>query len=354
MRRSSIQCGLTTLKGTKCRRRIATDNNSCGIEHREEVNPGYNPMLGEVLTTSPSGTVDADVLFVDQSVLASLEDMDFSGDLTMKLIAANALLERAGIPVSPRVVGESSKSDLTSATAQAMLRLFNQGDVDLDPVAIGHLHRFLSKRERASRTKLPAKPVIIGAKAPEWLEALDGRNIVLVDLDGTLYDAMSCHGIRGDHGASEDCPHVRYDTMSLIQDACERHNAVPVVLSWRPGMYQFSKEWCEEISLDPVAVLVPGSPDAKGLEIDAKSAGGQTGFKTGVIASLDQLGAPLVASFEDNHDVLRTMRQYGVPELFHIPRLVDLHSHEWWAGYMGAPEPKESWFQRVRARLRRD
>ena len=348
------RCGMTTLTGGKCRRRISDEGYSCGANHREEVNPNYSPISGSVIDlTATIDLEDALEPYVPSELIYSFDDIK-KKEMVSSLLDINRILDENQIPIEPRLTSSLEGREVAEATAQAMLRMNNIGELPLSTVEIKKLHDFLNEREgkRPKSGKIGKRPIVNNPKAPEWTKSLDGRSIVLVDLDGTLFDSMSCHGIRGDHGTSQGCAHVREDTLALVFDVCKRHDAVPVVLSWRPGMYEGSKNWCDEIGLGQAAVLVPGSPDAKGLEDIPKEGGrGQTGFKKGVIASLHQLKIPVVASFEDNKDVLKTMRNFKVPELYSIPRLVDLKSHEWHLGYMGAPEPRDGLLARLRNRL---
>jgi hypothetical protein len=189
----------------------------------------------------------------------------------------------------------------------------------------------------------------------EKLAHLKGRKVVLVDLDGTVYDPWACCK-KSDHSltGSETCRHLRTDTTEHIKRICDEQDAVPVILSWRGGCTDKSRTWLQAVGFDTAAEFIPGSdhdisglglPWTAGGKVDHSAVrktwgGGQVGFKATTVQMLrEHLDVDIVASFEDNAKVLEAMEDLGVPTRVQVERAVKIESWEWDAGYIGAPRP---------------
>lgn len=185
------------------------------------------------------------------------------------------------------------------------------------------------------RPKTPADAVHVVA-------ALAGKRVVTVDLDATLYDAWACCGYRGKgYGSDSACTHARADTIALIRDVCRYQDAVPVILSWRGGLVDISRTWLDEIGFEYEALFIPGSgDDISDLLPRPKGVAAQVEFKLGTVQAIEQVcGATVVASFDDNAQVIEALGKHGVWETYRVEHLVTIERHEWAAGYLGAPKP---------------
>lgn len=203
---------------------------------------------------------------------------------------------------------------------------------------------------------LPRRPVfpndVVNRKARPDLSHLPKR-VVTVDMDGTMYDAWACCGIRGNYTSSATCDHIRQDTWDAIKEACERYDAVPVVLSWRAGLVGTTKAWLAKIGFEAHAYFIPGSDDdvaGVGGTVDMfqrrkpRWGGSQAVFKAATVANLGvYYGIEVVASFDDNETVISALRELGVRDARVVPRIVEIADHEWTAGYLGAPKPTYRW-----------
>lgn len=170
------------------------------------------------------------------------------------------------------------------------------------------------------------------------LDHLKGRNVVTVDLDGTIYDRENCHpakhGAKGQFGWQDDCDHVKRDVVSDINRMCEEQDAVAVVMSWRGGATDESRRWLGHIGLRHDAVLIPGSEDdIAGLEMNwtkdgradhaanrKQYGGGQVAFKQATVTALEKhVGAKVVGAFDDNPKVTEALAGYGVKNTVTVP-----------------------------------
>ncbi|HVT78467.1 MAG TPA: hypothetical protein VHD87_15625 [Acidimicrobiales bacterium] len=172
------------------------------------------------------------------------------------------------------------------------------------------------------------------------------ERVVVVDLDGTVFDSWACcgHGKAG-FSASEDCDHLRQDTMASIRKLCAEQKAQPVIVSWRAGLYDKSKAWLDKVGLKPAAIFIPGAPHDIAHEAPEemdykKHTKGQVQFKAATITALQARGVAIVGAFDDNEHVAKAYSELGIPAVTRVQRLVDIEPHEWSAGYIGAPKPK--------------
>lgn len=172
------------------------------------------------------------------------------------------------------------------------------------------------------------------------LEHLAGKNIVTVDLDGTIYGREVCgHELDRSHpnsfGWDDDCDHVRSDIVQRIKDVCAQHDAIPVILSWRAGGQAPSAAWLDHVGFDRSAMFLPGADDdcaglrmhwAKDGRIDHTAnrkefGSGQVAFKSATVQVLQEQGCNVVAGFDDNPEVTRALSELGVDgaELIDVP-----------------------------------
>lgn len=183
------------------------------------------------------------------------------------------------------------------------------------------------------------------------LDHLRGRNIVTVDLDGTLYDPWAAVGHRGNFGTDPETGNtcVRQDTLDWVAARCAEHDAVPVILSWRAGLVDISARWLAEIGFDYAALFIPGSnDDVSGVALPKMQrkawGGGQVQFKIATLVTLlAAYDVTIVGATDDNLDVcdaIATKLGLGDDVVRQAPRLVEVADHEWRAGYIGAPKPK--------------
>lgn len=162
------------------------------------------------------------------------------------------------------------------------------------------------------------------------LEHLRGRDIVTVDLDGTIFGRELCHPLPRHHpglfDGDDDCDHVRQDIVDDIRRRCEETGAVPVVLSWRAGHHEASKKWLDTIGFDHHAMFIPGAPDdVAGLELEfdksghvdhqasrKRYGGGQVAFKQATAEVLQrELGCRIVGAYDDNPKVIDGLNAAG-------------------------------------------
>jgi hypothetical protein len=165
----------------------------------------------------------------------------------------------------------------------------------------------------------------------ERLAHLKGKNVVTIDLDGTVYDRENCHpspkGSKGQFGWSDTCDHVKADVVAEIEQACTDHDAVPVIMSWRGGATDESRRWLSHIGLKHDAIFIPGSEDdcaGLAMHFDKKGyadhtanrkeyGGGQVAFKHATVRVLEErVGAKVVGAFDDNPKVTEALAKHGV------------------------------------------
>ena len=230
---------------------------------------------------------------------------------------------------------------------------------------------YLSSSQEAMLEALPGwtwqvdKPAPASAGAWSWktprLEHLRGRNVVLLDMDATLFDPWSCpncgfkeRSLRASKDkAGRPCTHVRHDTLAKLQRLVADHDALVVVCSYRHGRLADTRAWVEEdlahTGLRPAAYVLPGAPDDCSyqsrlhvpglLELNGKD-WGQVCFKAHAADALQKRwGAKLVGAFDDNATVCEAYRRLGALNVEQVPYLVEIKPWEWRAGYLGVPEP---------------
>jgi hypothetical protein len=147
--------------------------------------------------------------------------------------------------------------------------------------------------------------------------------VITLDMDGTVFDPWACCG-RKDHTyvGTKDCRHLRSDTLRKVKAIMRQHPTVRlVVLSWRSGMEQVTREWLGHVGIYVTHVFIPRSADAEA--IGAKDAG-QVGFKVNVAKALMAQGVEIVGAFEDNPDVVAGLQGVGVPAE-RVEHLVEVH-----------------------------
>lgn len=155
--------------------------------------------------------------------------------------------------------------------------------------------------------------------------------VITLDMDGTLEDPWACCGQADRKGGSETCRHIRHDTLERVANLrAEFPTTKLVVLSWRAGMEQITRQWLAAVGIDVAAVFVPNGMDTRQL---GASAAGQVGFKMGVLAALQAKGIEVLTGFDDNQQVVDAARAMGVPMLL-VPRMVTVTPTEWAAGRM--------------------
>ena len=188
------------------------------------------------------------------------------------------------------------------------------------------------------------------------------EQLITIDCDGTIYDSWACCGRRDGFKGSPDCAHVREDTIRKIRNVQAAYpGAKLVILSWRSGMVDITKEWIRRTDLDGdiIRFFIPGSSDdVSGPYMDrARSFASQVRFKVATIMALQAAGNEIIAGYDDNLDVCEALRSLGVPEV-QVPRKVEVKPHEWSAGYIGASKPaprprpqtrQQTWEQEVLA-----
>jgi hypothetical protein len=221
------------------------------------------------------------------------------------------------------------------AVARVVLQMHNAREIVCSAPVLDALRLHLVT-ETCAPPKGAPKTTVPAPRAPNWIEVLGDTPIVTVDMDGCMYDPWQCHGIKGNFRSSDGCTHVRQDTLDAIHAICEATGAVPIVLSWRSGMYQTTKDWADEVGLGQVATVVPGSPDDPKPPYSTAFGYGQVGFKASTVKALMDHGVNVIASFDDNSDVCDAMRRLGVADVRQVPRLVSVSDAEWSAGRLGA------------------
>jgi hypothetical protein len=202
-------------------------------------------------------------------------------------------------------------------------------------------------------------------KAPAWhapqLEHLRGRNVLLVDMDATVYDPWSCQecgfkerSLRASKNkAGELCLHLRHDTLAQVTKLAKDQDALIVVCSYRSGRLGDTRAWIEEdVAMQdfrPAAYLIPGAPDdcsfQSGLLVSSllKAGGkdwGQVSFKARTADALQKRwGAIIVGAFDDNETVCEAYQKLGAKNVMRVRYLVKIEPWEWMAGRLGVPKP---------------
>lgn len=172
---------------------------------------------------------------------------------------------------------------------------------------------------------------------------LRGEQIITLDMDGTMYDSWACCGERDGFVGSAECAHLREDTLRRVRNLQVAFpEARLAVLSWRSGLYRQTKTWLERVGLadEIAAYFIPGAPDdvSGPWMAEARRFASQVRFKAATVMALQAADNEIVAGFDDNGGVVDALRSLGVPEL-QAPRLVQIETWEWQAGYIGAPKP---------------
>jgi hypothetical protein len=169
---------------------------------------------------------------------------------------------------------------------------------------------------------------------------LDRIDIITLDMDGTFYDPWHCCGYRDTTKVgSPACRHLRKDTITRLEEVTSRYpDAHLAVLSWRDAAETAAtKTWLNHVGIAADYVLIPGSPDEHYMTKVENPWAGQVHFKAQTVRALHQRGYRVVASFDDNADVLAALQEEGVLETHHVEHLVKIHSSEWAKGELSIP-----------------
>lgn len=174
--------------------------------------------------------------------------------------------------------------------------------------------------------------------------------LITLDMDGTLDDPWTCCGGPRHPDRDKDCIHRRLDTFERIAAIQADHpDCGLVILSYRQGTYDLERtqKFAAAAGLDIKAWFLAGMPDTEEITsgyarlTDCKIAGyGQVAHKLRVVLSLIKRGHTVLAAFDDNQGVIDALSPF-VGEAHHVAYTVNPESHEWSAGYIGAPKP--SW-----------
>ena len=176
----------------------------------------------------------------------------------------------------------------------------------------------------------------------ERISAILPENVITLDLDGTMFDSWACCKKKETNWVgSEECRHLRQDTLDAARELAEEHDAALVVLSWRGGLDKLSREWIGHIGLDEeiMAVFIPsGEDDITGHHTEITSGTGQVDFKVNTVKRLQDLGHNVVASFDDRNTVVKALEAAGSKNAIQVKYKYSVATHEWSAGYIGAPK----------------
>lgn len=153
--------------------------------------------------------------------------------------------------------------------------------------------------------------------------------VVTLDMDGTMEDPWACCRRRDRTGGTRACRHLRVDTLAKVERVLRLDSqAKLVILSWRNGLEQITREWLAWHGVKPAAVFVPGSADS--LALGARDLG-QVGFKLDVVQGLEELGSRVVCGFDDNSAVVNALNGAGAA-IEQVPWRIDIDPVEWSAG----------------------
>ena len=233
------------------------------------------------------------------------------------------------------------------------------GTVDLDEMFSGEYDVVgaelppLSEEEKAAaQAALDEKRRLAAVKADENAERLAAvlpENVITLDLDGTMFDSWACCKKKETNWVgSEECRHLRQDTLDAARELAEEHNAALVVLSWRGGLDKLSREWIDHIGIaDEIkAVFIPsGEDDITGHHTEITSGTGQVDFKVNTVRRLQEMGHTVVASFDDRNTVVKALEAAGSKKAIQVKHKFSISSYDWSAGRIGAskePRPRGS------------
>lgn len=167
--------------------------------------------------------------------------------------------------------------------------------------------------------------------------------IITIDMDGTLYDPWACCGHRDDSKTgSEDCRHIRHDILREINNTIAQHpDALVAVLSWRSEYsVEPTRQWLiEHVGLTPDFIFMPYSPDEEEHIRVLDPWRGQVHFKRETVRILHESGYQVIASWDDNRDVIRALRAEGIFHARVAPHRVRIGQTAWTRGYLAGRRP---------------
>lgn len=175
------------------------------------------------------------------------------------------------------------------------------------------------------------------------------QQVITLDMDGTLYDPWHCCGHRDESKTgTEKCRHIRDDIRTEVLDFIASHpDALIAVLSWR-GDYSVepTRTWLiEHVGITPDFIFMPYSPDEEAHILVDQPYRGQVHFKREAVGILHDSGYEVIASWDDNAEVIEALAAEGVPHARRVPRLVRIPRDAWGRGYLdGVTPPKGALF----------
>lgn len=175
--------------------------------------------------------------------------------------------------------------------------------------------------------------------------------VITLDMDGTLEDPYACCGVADYFGGTDNCRHVRWDTLADVGELhCEHPEAELVVLSWRHGLHDVTRRWHDLVGTDATLIFTPDSPDCRLLP--GISRRGQVDFKSSVVRSLLEAGTDVLGSWDDNFEVVVALTKLGV-DARHVKHKVDIPDPEYllprWPP--DAVRPQQAWHRRKEQRI---
>jgi hypothetical protein len=167
--------------------------------------------------------------------------------------------------------------------------------------------------------------------------------VITIDMDGTLYDPWACCGHRDDSKTgSEKCRHIRHDILREINNTIAQHpDALIAVLSWRSdNAVEPTRKWLtEHVGLTPDFIFMPYSPDEEEHIRVLDPWHGQVHFKKETVRILHEQGYQVIASWDDNRDVIRALRDEGIFHARVAPHRVHIGRTSWTRGWMPGHQP---------------
>lgn len=168
--------------------------------------------------------------------------------------------------------------------------------------------------------------------------------IITIDMDGTLYDPWACCGHRDDSKVgSDNCRHIRHDILREINNTIAQHpDALVAVLSWRSdSSVEPTRQWLQDhVGLNPDFIFMPYSPDEEEHIRVLHPWQGQVHFKRETVRILHESGYQVIASWDDNREVIRALRDEGIFHARVAPHRVHIGRTSWTRGWMPGRRPE--------------